>query len=119
MNQKKVTSKSKVVNRWDERLRAVLKEKGVSLRKAAEMAGVANSVLDSWSGGASPTDFMAVKRLADKLDISFSWLLTGDHEKNETKPTLAEMYKEVPYFDGLARIRIDRLIPRKDGDDDE
>ncbi len=69
MSQKKVKPKSSSVNRWDERLQAVLKEKGISLRKAAKMAGVANSVLDLWSAGASPTDYMAVK-LFDSILIS-------------------------------------------------
>lgn len=108
MSAKKVGS-----NRWEERLRAVLREKGISFRKAADLARVAPSVVNDWSSGTSPQDLQAVKRLCDKLNISFTWLLTGEHEKPGNIPTLAELYQEEPYFDGLARIRIDRLIPRK------
>lgn len=118
MDKKKDLKKQRQEDRWDKRLRAILKEKGLSLRKAAEIAGVAPSVIDSWGGGAVPSDYRAVKRLADHLDISFTWLLTGEYEKTERKPTLTEIYDEVPYFDGLARIRIDRLIPRKGGGDE-
>lgn len=103
---------SKEVVRWNQRLRAILREKELTLRKAATIAGVAPSVMDSWSSGASPTDLQAVKRLCDALEISFTWLLTGDHEKNASQPALSEWFQETPYFDGLARIRIDRLIPR-------
>ncbi len=113
MKSKGAPTREKQINRWNTRLRSVLKEKGITLRKAAKLAGVANSVLDSWSAGASPTDLQAVRKLCDALDVSFSWLLTGQHEKTERQPTLAEMYQEVTYFDGLARIRIDRLIPHK------
>src|SRR5206468_9658785 len=96
-----------------QRLRAVLKEKNITLRKAAVLAGVSASVIDSWTGGASPTDLLAVRRLCDALDVSFAWLLTGTPDKGTHEPTLAQFFDEVPYFDGLARIRIDRLIPRK------
>ena len=98
--------------RWNQRLRAVLREKELTLRKAASIAGVAPSVMDSWSSGASPTDLNAVKRLCDSMEISFTWLLTGDHEKGSTPPALSEWFQETPYFDGFARIRIDRLMPR-------
>lgn len=114
----KSKSSPKQSNKWNTRLRSVLREKNITLRKAAQLAGVANSVVDSWSSGASPADLQAVKRLCDALDLSFTWLLTGEHEKTERKPTLAELYQEIPYFDGLARIRIDRLVPNKAAKDD-
>lgn len=78
MKGKTAPAKAKIATRWNERLCAVLTEKGITLRKAARLAGVAPSVMDSWSSGASPTDLQAVKRLFDALDLSFTWLLTGD-----------------------------------------
>ena len=104
------------LDNWGKRLSAVLKEKTISFRRAAILAKVAPSVIDSWSGGASPTDIQAVKRLCDALDISFTWLLTGTYDKGIHNPCLTELFEELPYFDGLARIRIDRLILKADKD---
>ncbi|OQW47937.1 MAG: hypothetical protein A4S09_14160 [Proteobacteria bacterium SG_bin7] len=100
--------------KWGERLTKVLTEKKISQRKAAQISGVAPSVLDSWcKKGTSPTDLQAVKKLCDELDISFTWLLTGEYDKGEREPTITEIFDTVPYFDGLARIRIDRLVSKK------
>lgn len=98
---------------WGARLRSVLKEKQISLRRAADIAGVSPSVLDNWANGSSPEDLQAVKRLCNQIGISFSWLLTGERDVGAKDPSITEFYEEVPYFDGLARIRIDRLLPRK------
>lgn len=107
---------SKRNKHWGNRLSSILKEKEISLRGCASIAKVSPSVISSWLSGASPSDFLAVKRLCNELDISFTWLLTGEKENKEHKATLAELYEEVPYFDGLARIRIDRLIPTQKED---
>ncbi len=106
-------AKPKHESNWGERLRAVLKEKKVSLRRAAKIADVSPSVLDSWTSGSTPKDLYAVKRLADNLGVSFSWLVIGEREENQSMATVAEIFDETPYFDGYARIRIDRLIPKK------
>lgn len=66
---------------WGIRLVASLKEKKISLRKAAVIAGVPPSTVDSWSAGRSPSDLKAVKRLSDHLEISFTWLLTGEEDR--------------------------------------
>lgn len=103
----------KQTDHWGKRLSQILKEKKLSIRQAARICGVSHSVIDSWTGGAAPNDLMAVKRLCDHVSCSFSWILTGEPEKNSSQPPLAELFEEVKYFDGLARIRIDRLIPRQ------
>lgn len=101
-------------NDWGARLLAVMKEKQLSVRDAARIAGVSSpSVIDSWMKSATPGDLMAVNQLCKELNVSFRWLLTGEHEQTERFPSITEIYDEVPYFDGLARIRIDRLIERK------
>jgi len=98
---------------WGQRLSKVLKEKNITQKKAASVAGVRPSVLSGWLSGASPTDHLAVKKLSDFLSLGFTWLLTGDAEKGVSTPTVTELFEEKSYFDGYARIRIDHLIPRK------
>lgn len=110
--QKRKKSLEALENHWGLRLSSVLTEKKISKRQAAKTAGVAASVIDSWVGGATPGDLKAIKRLCDALEVSFVWLLTGDHDSH-AKPTMTEMFDLIPYFDGYARIRIDRLVPKK------
>ena len=104
---------------WGVRLRSAMAEKKLSVRKAATLAGVAPSLVDSWLTGASPADLVAVQRQADALGVSFSWLLTGRQERSGRVPTVAEFFDTLPFFDGLARIRIDRLMPRDTKPTDE
>ncbi|AHI04974.1 hypothetical protein BDW_02330 [Bdellovibrio bacteriovorus W] len=111
-NNKKEIYNEEEQEHWGIRLQDVLSEKNISRRQLAKTINVAPSVIDSWVKGATPNDLKAVKRLADYMDCSFSWLLTGEDEAG-SGTTVAEMFQVVPYFDGYARIRIDRLIPRK------
>src|SRR5689334_4000781 len=97
---------------WGWRLSKLLKEKKVTYRTAARFAGVSPSVIDSWTSGASPNDLLAVKRLCDHLGVSFSWILTGTYESPTSPPLVSEVFEEVQVFDGFARIRIDKLLPR-------
>lgn len=99
---------------WGKRLGAILKEKNISQKVAAKIAGVQPSVLSGWLAGQSPQDFMAVKKLVDSLQISFTWLMTGAADKNEKMASISEIFEEQQYFDGYARIRIDRLVKRGD-----
>lgn len=107
-------------NDWGDRLSKVLDEHELSIRQAAKLAGVSSpSVLDNWLKSSSPQDLVAVARLCDKLEVDFRWLLTGSYSKDERRPRVAEMFREVPFFEGLAKIRIDRLIPADEIDEED
>lgn len=99
---------------WGIRLQKVLSEKNMSLRELSRHTKVAPSVLSGWLKGNSPTDLILIKNLSEHLGVSFSWLLTGTYEKGSVVPSMSELFEELPYFDGYARIRIDRLIIKKD-----
>ncbi len=106
--------KTDTSNDWGQRLLDVMKERKLTIRNVAKIAGVSSpSVIDSWIKSSSPSDLMAVNRLCMELNISFRWLLTGEHEQNERIASVAEIFEEVPYFDGMARIVITRLQERK------
>jgi len=100
-------------NEWGQRLKSVLAERKISLRKAAAIAGVSPSVMDSWTSGATPSDMLAVKKLSDSLGVSFSWLLTGQPDSVGDSISLQEHFEEATIFNGLARIKIEKLTPRK------
>jgi transcriptional regulator with XRE-family HTH domain len=91
-------------------------EKSITVRRAAELAGVSSSTVDDWRAGALPEDYSAVKRLARGLGVSFSFLLTGedDSRSDSTMPSITEVFEDGgALFDGFAKITIQRLIPRK------
>ena len=104
------------MNVFTKNLLRLMSERGVSIRQAAEYAGVSPSTVNSWRSGSAPTDFNAVHKLAKGLGVSFEFLLTGKDEGSNHQVSITEVFEEQKYFDGYCRVRIDRLIPRsKDG----
>ena len=99
-------------------LRSLMTEKGITVRQAAEIAGVGVSTVDDWRGGALPEDYSAVKRLAGHLGVSLAFILTGeeDHRGQNKLPSVTEVFDDGgELYDGYAQITIKRLIPRKKG----
>lgn len=91
----------------------IMKERGITVRSAAKLAGVGPSTIDNWRSGAAPENFLAVKKLAKELGISFSALLTGEAE-HETKPSITEIFDDRGlWFDGYAHVTIRRLEEKK------
>lgn len=93
----------------------LMKEKNMTVRSAATVAGVGASTIVSWRSGALPEDYRAVKALAQALGVSFSFLLTGEEDDRGTDaPSMTEVFQDGgSLFDGYAKISIQRLIPRK------
>lgn len=102
-------------NVFSRSLVALMEEKQIGVREAAQIAGVAPSTIVSWRGGAYPEDFMAVKRIARALGVSLSFLLTGeDDTRPDGVPAVAEVFADGgTLFDGYAKITIQRLVPKK------
>lgn len=97
-------------------LKTLMKERELTLRDAANIAGVSASTIDDWKSGTSPADYMAVKKLANEFGVSLSFLLTGEEDNENTfkSPTLTEVFEDGgSLFDGYAKITIQRLVPRK------
>lgn len=90
-------------------------ERGLTIRRAAEIADISDSTIDDWRNGATPADYLAVKRLAAHLGVSLSFILTGEDE-TQAKPyatSITEVFEDGgSLFDGYAKITIQRLIPR-------
>ena len=97
-----------------------MSEKKVSVRAAAEVAGVGISTIDNWRAGAMPEDFLAVKRLAAALGTTLSFLLTGEDDSRASgPPAIAEVFSDGgALFDGYAKITIQRLLPKNEKGDD-
>lgn len=96
-------------------LTSFLEEKNIGIREAAKIAGVGASTIMSWKSGALPEDYIAVKRLAENLGTTLSYMLTGENDSRPGgPPAVAEIFEDGgSLFDGYAKINIQRLIPKK------
>jgi transcriptional regulator with XRE-family HTH domain len=94
-------------------LAGLMRERGLTLLAVANLAGVGKSVAQGWLSGATPHDLSAVARLAQALGVSFKSLLLGQTEDEGPSASLSALYEEVEFFDGLCRVSITKLVPRK------
>jgi transcriptional regulator with XRE-family HTH domain len=79
--------------------------------------GVSHSTIIDWQSGSSPDDYLAVRKLAEGLGVTFSYLLTGvdDTRPKGSLPAIEEVFSDGgPLFDGYAKISIQRLIPKSE-----
>jgi transcriptional regulator with XRE-family HTH domain len=95
-------------------LRALMQERHLTLKQVAELAGVSTSVVQNWLEGKAPHDLKAVARLAQALGIGFKALLVGEPENIGSGSALSDLFQEQDLFDGLCKLSIKRLVPRKD-----
>ncbi|MFK7873709.1 MAG: helix-turn-helix domain-containing protein [Oligoflexales bacterium] len=97
---------------FSKRLLRLMSESNVTIREIANCAGVSTSTIDSWRAGTkSPSDYEAVYRVAQKLDVSFSYLLVGqDEETHERKMTLRDFIDETEdLVSGLFEVKVRRI----------
>lgn len=94
---------------FTKRLIDLMKDKKMTVRAAAEYAGVAPSTLQSWRSGTQPTDFQALRRLCKHLDVSLSYLLTGEDDNISPDQFLQV---DDTFFEGYALVSIKKLIPK-------
>lgn len=95
-------------------LERVMNERDLSIGAIAEMAGVSRSVVQSWTSKANPHDLHAVAKLAKALDMGFKELLLGETEETSFSEISAkDLFDEQDFFDGICRIKIQRLVPKK------
>ena len=98
-------------------LQKVLKERGLSQRAAAEIAGVSVTTINDWLSGTSPANLEAVLKLCRALKTEFQWMLTGTRDSVDTKDlTLSEIFdiQDDPAFSGIFKIEAKRLKRRNE-----
>ncbi len=95
-------------------LKGIMNERGLTVRAIAEMAGVSSSVAQNWLSLAAPHDLQAVAKLAKALKIEFRELLLGEPEEFTGKPgDLKNIFDEQDLFEGICKVKIQRLMPKK------
>ena len=113
-NKRKPTRK-RVESAFAANLKQILKERGINLKTAAQLAGVTSAVVHAWVNGGQPHDLNAVARISQALRCDFQWLLTGTNSKVNLKDlSLTELFdvQDDPAFSGLFLLEAKRLKRR-------
>jgi transcriptional regulator with XRE-family HTH domain len=96
-----------------------MKQRAIGVREAARIAEVGASTIVSWRSGASPKDYLALKKLAVALGVDLDFLLTGElpvepkiiPPLNSSLAVLnAAVLSSLPY-EGVVRVRIEKVVP--------
>jgi transcriptional regulator with XRE-family HTH domain len=98
-------------------LSRLMVEHGMTVKRAAEIAGVGSSKIQAWRSGTKPTDFEAVRRLAEAMGTTMAFLLTGrDDAIRGPIPAVSEVLADGGLiFDGICQVVIRRLVPTQAG----
>lgn len=96
-------------------LKRIMDERKLTVRAVAAMAGVKQpSIIMSWLSNANPHDLKAVGRLAKALNMNFKELLLGEPEQESVGGmSVTDLFDEKELFEGICRINIQRLVPKK------
>ena len=93
---------------------SIMKERGLKQADVAKLAGTSVSTVSDWCTGVTPSDMLRVKALAEGLNVSMAFLLTGTHESLDPnkEPLEAEVILDGDVIlDGLFRINLKRIHP--------
>lgn len=91
-------------------------ENKLTIRQAAAIAGIPSSVFAGWEKGASPSldSIPGLKCFCDHFKVSLSFALTGQLDATMNSEGIDGVFHEQEFFDGYARIRIMRLLPKSE-----
>lgn len=90
-------------------LKKLLKENKLSVRKAAVEIGIPQATLNSIANGRMPKRLDYVIKIAAYFKLSLDEILLG----KSTQSVDLENLEFSPYFDGLVRIKIEKVIGTK------
>ncbi len=105
-------SRKRIQSPFGENLKRILKEKGMTLRQAANICGVNQAVIHAWQQGGMPHDLTAVLKLCQVLKVDFQWLLTGTQGSVALKEaSLSQIFdiEDDPTFSGLFLLEAKKL----------
>ena len=112
-SKKKRTPRKPVTSPFKKNLQGLMKEKGLTAKRVAELSGVSPTVVQNWLTGSVPHNFLAVASLSTALGVDFQWLLTGIHGAAPTLNalSLSELFEieTDPSFSGLFMLEAKRL----------
>lgn len=91
-----------------------LRERGLTLKQAANIMQIAYSTVVGYSNGAMPTDMEAISRFCATLSLDFEYLLTG--KMRNIEPSLIALEhlfeEEGTSFSGIYKIEAKKLLSK-------
>lgn len=97
-------------------LKSLMKERNLSQRKLAALAGIRPSTINDWLSGAVPNDLNAVAKLANILQLDFQVLLLGYNPNIQSTSNNVRDFFDIDddsEFEGVFLIQAKRLKLRK------
>ncbi len=98
---------------FDKRLVRLMSNNRLTVREASKLTGVAVSTIQNWRSGTLPGgDYDAVRKLASRLGVSMSYLLTGlDDTPHSAAPALQDVLTySGESWEGIFEISVKRLV---------
>ena len=111
MNKKKGTKSIFATN-----LDKLLKERKLTQKVLADIAGVSPSTMAEYLNGNQPQNMEAVLRICESLKVDFQWLLSGQNSRANLKDiSLSEIFdvSDEPDFEGVFQNSMKRLKRKK------
>lgn len=108
--------KKKIESPFAKNFTQVLKQRNLSQKAVAEIAGVSPSVVSDWLKGNQPHDLNAVLKICLAIGIDFQYLVTGVHSRPDIKDLpLSEVFDfdEESTFSGIYQIELKKLTRKK------
>lgn len=105
-------ARKKAQSPFAKNLKAILSERGISQKAAADIAGATTSTINDWLAGSHPADLISVQKLARALNVDFEFLLTGSKSRiNPQDISMTELFdgEPDPSFSGIFEISARRL----------
>ncbi len=116
MVKKKQPIRKRIESPFSKNLKAILEERGISQRAAAEIAGVNPASINEWLNGSHPSDPMATLKLCQGLKCDYQWLMTDSRPNLEVNELgLSEIFEiqDEADFSGIYMIEAKKLKRRK------
>jgi len=101
---------------FSRRLVRLMTDEELTVREAAKVAGVAASTIQNWRSGTLPGgDYDAVRKLALRLGVSMSYLLTGLDDTPHTLPPVIQdvLTDSGESWKGIFEISVKKLVRAK------
>lgn len=98
-----------------ERIRALCKERGTSITKVEEKLGYANGTIGKWKKARKPAPLEKVMQVADELDTTAHYLITGEQKTPADPETDGRSKEFMQLFEKLTPEQQDMILAQLRG----
>ncbi len=106
--------RTKAVGAFTENFNKILRERGLTVKQAAELMQLPYTTVVGFTNGAMPSSYESVSKFCTALSLDFEWLLTGKTKNfDPSQIPLDQIFQEeaTNSFSGIFKIEAKKLIP--------